>query len=90
MTFVILNLINSKIIELPNEIILLFDDFYKCGYQRIVQVPCRLNGRLTTFNEILINNINEENVSNLGSTLCSNYFYSLMNNEISDILLFCS
>ncbi|CAB5366662.1 unnamed protein product [Rhizophagus irregularis] len=64
---IILNSQNGKILrELPNEITLLFGDFYQCGYQRIMQVPYRLNGRLTTFNEILINNINEKNVvSNL-------------------------
>ncbi|GES88573.1 hypothetical protein GLOIN_2v1684213 [Rhizophagus clarus] len=65
--FIILNSQNGKKLrELPNEIILLCGDFHQCGYQRIVQVPRRLNGRLTTFGEILINNIEEEIVvSNL-------------------------
>ncbi|RIA95303.1 hypothetical protein C1645_816913 [Glomus cerebriforme] len=60
---IILNSENGKKLrELSNEIILLFGDFYQCGYQSIIQVPCRLNGRLISFNEILIDSINEENV----------------------------
>ncbi|CAI2163239.1 7157_t:CDS:10 [Funneliformis geosporum] len=72
-----LTILNSdngkKLREFSNKIILLFGDFYQCGYQSIVQVPCRFNNNLILINNINVENDNtkEGNISHLSSLLDS-------------------
>ncbi|CAG8543768.1 4239_t:CDS:10 [Funneliformis caledonium] len=72
-----LTILNSdngkKLREFSNEIIILYGDFFQCGYQSIVQVPCIFNDSLILISNINVENVNtkEGNISHLSSLLDS-------------------